>query len=104
MQMLLTGIFASLFAVIAALIAFVEAAPKDDRPNLSVNTLKADEESQFFTSWGGSARESKADVPVEALVAQIENHVRLEQAAAESFVADPNSRLLHSRTVSPFVN
>ena len=43
-------------------------------------------------------------VPVEALLAQIEMHVRLEQAAAESFVEYPTSALLHSKTSSPFLN
>lgn len=43
-------------------------------------------------------------VPIEALLAQIENHVRLEQAVAESFVEYPTSALLHSKTSSPFVN
>ena len=43
-------------------------------------------------------------VPIEALLAQIENHVRLEQAAAESFVEYPTAALLHSKTCSPFVN
>ena len=31
---------------------------------------------------------------------QIENHVRLEQAAAECFLESPNPSLLHSRTIS----
>ena len=43
-------------------------------------------------------------VPIEALLAQIESHIRLEQAAAESFVEYPTPALLHSKTVSPFVN
>jgi len=43
-------------------------------------------------------------VPIEVLLYQIENHVRLEQAAAESFVAFPTQALLHSKTTSPFVN
>ena len=43
-------------------------------------------------------------VPIEALLLEIENHVRLEQAAAESFVEYPTSAMLHSKTVSPFVN
>jgi hypothetical protein len=42
-------------------------------------------------------------MPLELLLLQIENHVRLEHAAAESFVAAPNSVLLHSRTVSPLL-
>ena len=43
-------------------------------------------------------------VPIEALLLQIENHVRLEQAAAECFLESPNPTLLHSRTMSPLVN
>ena len=43
-------------------------------------------------------------VPIEVLLLQIENHVRLEQAAAESFLAFPSQALLHSKTTSPFVN
>ena len=43
-------------------------------------------------------------VPIEVLLLQIENHIRLEQAAAESFLAFPSHALLHSKTTSPFVN
>ena len=47
---------------------------------------------------------SPVQVPIEVLLLQIENHVRLEQAAAESFLAFPTQALLHSKTTSPFVN
>jgi hypothetical protein len=43
-------------------------------------------------------------VPIEVLLLQIENHVRLEQAAAESFLACPTQAQLHSKTTSAFVN
>jgi hypothetical protein len=43
-------------------------------------------------------------VPIEVLLLQIENHVRMEQAAAESFLASPTQALLHRKTTSPFVN
>lgn len=43
-------------------------------------------------------------VPIEVLLLQIENHVRLEQAAAESFVACPTHAHLHSKTTSQLVN
>jgi len=43
-------------------------------------------------------------VPIEALLLEIENHVRLEQAAAESFVEFPTKAMLHSKTTSTFVN
>jgi hypothetical protein len=42
--------------------------------------------------------------PVEALLVLIEAHVKDEKAAAESFVQYPTSALLHSRTMSSFVN
>jgi len=43
-------------------------------------------------------------VPLEVLLAQIERHVRLEQAAAESFLVSPTPQSLHSRTTSPLVH
>jgi hypothetical protein len=43
-------------------------------------------------------------VPIEVLLLQLENHVRLEQAAAESFVEFPTYALLHSKTTSRFMN
>jgi hypothetical protein len=43
-------------------------------------------------------------VPIEVLLLQIERHVRLEQAAAESFHSHPTSESLHSRTTSPLAN
>ena len=43
-------------------------------------------------------------VPVEALLLQIEQHIRLEQAAAESFLHTPTGQSLHSRTTSRLVN
>jgi hypothetical protein len=43
-------------------------------------------------------------VPREALLLLIERHVRLEQAAAESFLYAPTAESLHSRTASPLVH
>jgi hypothetical protein len=43
-------------------------------------------------------------LPREALLLRIERHVRLEQAAAESFLYAPTSESLHSTTVSPLVH
>lgn len=43
-------------------------------------------------------------IPLEVLLLQIESHIRLEQAAAESFVELPTAALLHGRTASPLVN
>ena len=45
-----------------------------------------------------------ARVPLEVLLGQIERHVRLEYAAAESFIDFPSSESLHSRTMSPLMH
>ncbi|MGP8253838.1 MAG: hypothetical protein ACLQHF_17550 [Terracidiphilus sp.] len=45
-----------------------------------------------------------AQVPIELLLLQIENHVRLEHAVAESFIGFPSEALLRSKTASTFVN
>ncbi len=43
-------------------------------------------------------------IPVEALLLEIERHVRLEQAAAESFLQAPTVESLNSRTMSRLVH
>jgi hypothetical protein len=43
-------------------------------------------------------------VPIELLLLQIERHVRLEQAAGESFLHAPTPQSLHCRTSSPLMN
>jgi hypothetical protein len=44
------------------------------------------------------------NVPIEVLLLQIERHVRLEQAAAESFISLPSPEVLNCRTQSPLVH
>lgn len=51
-----------------------------------------------------NTRSTASRIPIEVLLSRIEHHVRLEQAAAESFVEAPTSESLHSRTASPFMN
>ena len=43
-------------------------------------------------------------VPIEVLLLQIERHVRLEQAAAESFHDAPTVEALHAPTTSPLMH
>jgi hypothetical protein len=43
-------------------------------------------------------------IPIEALLLEIERHVRLEQAAAESFLQAPTVETLNSRTMSRLVH
>lgn len=56
----------------------------------------------FFAAGAGVAPDRP--VPLDVLLHQIERHVRLEQAAAESFTNQPSSRSLHSRTTSPLAS
>lgn len=53
---------------------------------------------RFFAEAGGLAPER---APLEALLLQLERDVRLEQAAAESFLHNPTPESLHHRTASP---
>ena len=57
----------------------------------------------FFVDPAWTASPPQA-VPIEALLLQIERHVRLEHAAAEAFRQAPASELLHIRTASPLVH
>ncbi len=57
--------------------------------------------SRFFAE--AAASPAPVRVPIEALLLQIENHVRSEHAAAESFLESPTAALLHTRTASPLV-
>jgi hypothetical protein len=43
-------------------------------------------------------------VPIEVILSRLESHMRLEQAAAESFLMAPTLESLHSRTTSPLVH
>ena len=54
---------------------------------------------RFFVEDGGTER-----IPIEALLLQIERHVQLEQAAAESFLSDPSADSLHLPSMSPLVH
>jgi hypothetical protein len=71
----------------------------------------AREPQRFFASAAATPRADAARdvsdpelVPVEALLLRIEQHIRLEQAAAESFLHRPTGESLHSRTTSRLVN
>jgi hypothetical protein len=66
--------------------------------------VKALTPGRFFADRTAPSVPLQQQVPIELLIQQIENHIRLEQAAAESFVAFPTHDLLHSKTTSPFVN
>jgi hypothetical protein len=86
-------------AVCAALFA---AATRDaDRPAAPPAEQPAREVPRFFAD---EPYLTAGRIPIEALLLQIERHVQLEQAAAESFHFSPTVESLHGRTMSPLVH
>ena len=101
MEMLLMGACLSMLGVAVTCMAF-GAATRPERDTVEApEEVKAAVPTRFFVNEGMAAH---AHVPIGALLLEIENHVRLEQAAAESFLQMPTAALLHSRTMSTFVN
>lgn len=105
MEMLLMAACISLFGVAVAALAFNAATngqEREEMPHEEPVTVRAEEPApaRFFGDRLATPQPMHARVPVEALLLEIESHVRLEQAAAESFLAAPSSSLLHCRTMS----
>ena len=110
MEMLLMGACLSVFGLAVACLAF-GAATRDPEietaaaPAVEKEAVKAAvRPARFFVTPPALPVAVRSNIPIEALLLQIENHVRLEQAAAESFLESPNASLLHSRTMSTLVN
>ena len=104
MMMFLSLMCVSFLAMaVLAMIAYEtsarDAAPPEVRPDATVKLGTP----RFF---GGDliVPPTRAPLPVDAVIAQIERHVRLEQAAAESFLEIPDPGTLHTPTVSRFLN
>jgi hypothetical protein len=107
MDMLLMGLCLGVAGVVFVALAF-GAAMRSESWNSAVPELplvKAAAPARFFSNRVPiTPAVPPLQVPIEVLLLQIENHVRMEQAAAESFLASPTQTLLHSKTPSPFVN
>ncbi len=111
MEMFLMAAIMSLLAVAVCAVLFA-AATRDERVEAPRAAVPAAREPQrFFASASAPPRAEAAKegtepelVPVEALLLRIEQHIRLEQAAAESFLNRPTDESLHSRTTSRLVN
>jgi hypothetical protein len=104
MVMFLMAMCISVFGLAVCAIAF-GAATRDERrqPELSLDQQLALAPQRFFAEDRTMAA-AQPQVPLEVLLLQIERHVRLEQAAAESFIDFPTRESLHCRTVSPLVH
>jgi hypothetical protein len=99
MEMLLMGAVLSMFGLAVTCMAF-GAATRGERRDPAPEKYAARPPVSAPRFFVDPARH----VPIEALLLQIENHVRLEQAAAECFLQAPDSARLHSRTTSALVN
>lgn len=108
MEMFLMALCMSVFGLAVSAIAFSAAtreAPTveaEERASKPVVTLPLEEPRFFAVTPPRPAAPPR--VPIEVLLMQLERHVRLEQAAAESFLLDPSAQALHSRTTSPLVH
>jgi hypothetical protein len=113
MEMLLMGLCVAMFGVAVACAAFSAATRADQQPAAAQPEQKqvvVPVATQFFTDSPIPAlparrvRSRQEQVSLAALLAQIENHIRLEQAAAESFVESPTPTVLQTKTTSTFIN
>ena len=110
MEMLLMGVCLSVFGLAVACLAFGAATRDSGSTTAAAPAVEKEvvlapaQPARFFVAPPALPMAARTDIPIEALLLQIENHVRLEQAAAESFLASPNPSLLHSRTMSTLVN
>ena len=112
MEMFLMAAVMSLLAVAVSAVLFA-AATRDVQPQGTSPAKQAALEPQRFFASAADAADPARDapaapvtdqVPIEALLLRIEQHIRLEQAAAESFLDTPSGQSLHSRTTSRLVN
>jgi hypothetical protein len=106
MDVFIVGLCFTFFSLAVTAAAFAAAtrpaaAAEQAQPEMAaVKTTPA----RFFAERVPPTLPKPVPIPIELLLQQLENHVRLEQAAAESFVAFPTKAMLHSKTTSPFVN
>jgi len=112
MEMLLMGLCISVFGFGVAALAFGAATRSESSaPQLEAQpeirpavAARAAAPARFFSDRVVPAVPFHSQVPIEVLLHQIENHVRLEEAAAQSFVDFPSLDLLHCKTTSSLVN
>lgn len=97
MSLLGVGVSAALFAAATADDRRREAAPLGQR-------LVAETPQRFFTVTTPVVTPPVGAIPIDVLLLRLEQHIRLEQAAAESFHQFPTPESLHVRTVSPLVH
>ena len=107
MEMFLMALCMSMLGVAVAAIAF-GAATRPESPSShaqpELRPVKSVAPGRFFTDQVLPPAAPRPYVPTEILLTQIENHIRSEQAAAQSFLESPSHSQLHRKTTSAFVN
>lgn len=106
MDMFVIGLCFTCIGLAVTALAFAAATRSQTAPTAAQPELPAVKAApaHFFGDLAEPPVPLSLRVPVQLLLQQIEHHVRLEEAAAESFVAYPTHDLLHSKTTSPLVN
>lgn len=103
MLMFMAILSMSLLGTLACVAAFGLAARAEGQPRVRPEPRLAVDPPRFFAA--APVRPAEApQVPIEALLSQIERHVWMEKAAAEAFLELPTPEALHSRTASPLLN
>jgi hypothetical protein len=103
MEMFLTiAVMSFLCAVVSAALFGAATRQPSGQPQYSEAPLLLDspDAQRFFIG----DRTPQPRVPIEAFLLQLERHVQLEQAAAESFTYAPTAESLHVRSMSPLVH
>jgi len=104
MSLLGTAVSAALFAAATHEQKQSPAPRAEKRPAETPRFFVPGEETPIGGDIPATGLPSSVPVPIETLLVQIERHIRLEQAAAESFHDRPTGESLHTRTASPLVN
>jgi hypothetical protein len=104
MMMLLTILCTSLFVTVICGAALLKAAHRDEEASEIRGERKIAIDPPRFFAGDLMRPASTPKLPLELLLTQLERHVRLEQAAAETFLDRPTPESLHSPSASRFVN
>ena len=104
MEMLLSVLALSVAGVLVSAALFASAMPRPREPQPAPGTARVVHAGRFFVNGPREFPPTISPVPIEVLLLQLERHVRLEQAAAESFHWSPTPEALHMHTVSPLVH
>jgi hypothetical protein len=101
MEMFLMAAALSLLGVAVSAVLFAAATRQPIQEEVRV---PAETPVLVPTRFFGDEVSALPRIPIEALLLEIERHVRLEQAAAESFLHAPTVESLNSRTMSRLVH